>query len=89
MKDCCFQYATEQRGDPVIDSGLISRADAEQMWQEHIPKFKRDVERGAIPEMAIWIDMGSDTDYCKTASHWHGAEMELRGDGLYQVTRVA
>lgn len=88
MKDCAFQYATAD-GIIVKDTDLISRADAEQLWQEHIDLFKSDVEAGKTPEMAIWIDMRSNTDYHTTAIHWHGDDFIIKDGQLFSVVAVA
>jgi hypothetical protein len=87
MKDCAFQYAT---GDGVVlhDTGLITRVEAEVMWQDNIPTFKDHMERGREPEMAIWINMESEGDFYKKSAHWCAEDMEIRGGDLYEVTRV-
>jgi hypothetical protein len=88
MKNCAFQYATAD-GNIVKDTDLISRADAEQLWQEHIDLFKSDVEAGKTPEMAIWIDMVSDTNYHKAAIHWHGDDFFIKGGQMFSLVAVA
>jgi hypothetical protein len=87
MKDCAFQYAT---GDGVVlhDTGLITRADAEVMWQNNIPTFKDHMERNREPEMAIWIDMAREGDYGNKSAHWCAEDMEIRDGDLYELNRV-
>lgn len=87
MKDCYFQYATTRK--IVEDTGLITRADAEEMWQKHIEMFKKDVEAGETPEMAIWINMENDTAFHTTASHWCGDEMVIENGTMYMKKAVA
>ena len=88
MKDCAFQYAT---GDGVIleDTDLITRADAEEMWQNHIDQFKLHVAEGRDPEMVIWIDMKNDSDYHTMAAHWRGQDFTVRDGKMFSLHSVA
>lgn len=88
MKDCVFQYATG-RGIIKQDTGLISRADAEELWQKYISEFKKDFEKGEDPEMAIWIDMENEGDFRKTASHWCSSDMVMENGNLFIKRFVA
>ena len=82
MKDCVFQYATS---DGVVkqDTNLITRANAEELWQKYIPVFKEDMRGGLEPEMRIWVDMEDDCDFHKTCAHWCSRGMLLNDDELY------
>lgn len=88
MKDCVFQYATG-RGVIKRYTGLISRADAEELWQKYISEFKDDFEKGEDPEMAIWIDMENEADFRKTASHWCSGDMVMENGNLFIKRFVA
>ena len=87
MKDCVFQYATS---DGVVkrDTNLITRADAEELWQKYIPVFKEDMGKGLEPEMGIWVDMKNEWDFHKTCAYWCGSDMKLKGDKLYLLKLV-
>ncbi len=88
MKNCAFQYATGD-GTIVADTDLITKDDAEEMWKNHIAKFKRHVEEGRDPEMALWIDMKDDTDYHTAEKHWCGSDFIVRGGVLFLAQAVA
>ena len=87
MKDCVFQYALES-GIILENTGLILRADAEELWQKYIQVFKQHVTEGKNPEMAIWIDMDNKDDFKKTCAHWHGADFEVRDGKMYNLIAV-
>ena len=82
MKDCAFQYATGC-GEVLENTDLVTRADAEELWQKYVPIFKQHLQQGREPEMAIWIDMGSNEDYHTTAVHWDARDMILVDNILY------
>lgn len=88
MKNCAFQYAT---GDGVIlhNTPLISRDEADRLWDDHIDTFKEHMESEREPEMAIWIDMENDCDYHTTAKHWHAVDFILKDGQLYSAAPVA
>jgi len=88
MKDCAFQYATGI-GVVMADTCLVTRADAEEMWQKHIDQFKQHVKEGRDPEMAIWIGMKDDSDYHTTAEHWCGQDFTVRNGEMFSLIPVA
>lgn len=88
MKDCEFQYATAN-GSVMVSTGLIIRADAEELWVNHVNLFKSHVLDGREPEMAVWIDMDHAGDYKKTSSHWCASDFEVRDGKLYKIELVA
>lgn len=88
MKDCAFQYATDD-GTILEDTDLISRDDAEELWQKYIPTFKKHLEEGRGPEMAIWIDMATPTSYKETSAHWCAEDFIIRDGKMFSVVSVA
>ena len=88
MKNCSFQYATSD-GVVFHDSTLITRDEAERLWNEHIDKFKQHMESGREPEMAIWVDMNNDCDYHTTAKHWCSEDFILKNGQLFSTAPVA
>lgn len=87
MKNCVFQYATDD-GQIFEDTDLISAAEADVLWNKYIPTFKKHMEDGRNPEMAIWIDMDSRDAFRTTSKHWCAEDMELRNGKLYEVVQV-
>lgn len=86
-KDCVFQYATDD-GEVWNDTALISRADAEALWQQNIEVFRMHLEQGRGPEMAIWVDMANDSDFHTMAAHWDSSNIVLRDGDLYRLERL-
>ena len=67
-KDCAFQFAVGNKywldKSPIIeDTGLVTFEQARDLWHKYLPDFIRRLEEGQEPEMAIWVDMDSNTDY--------------------------
>ena len=87
MKDCAFQYATAD-GEMYEDTGLITWEDALVLWEKHKPLFKQHMEQGEDPEMALWVNMRDEEDYHQKAKYWHWSDFEIRGDELWEVTKV-
>lgn len=87
MKNCAFQYATS---DGVIkeDTGLISRSEADALFDSYLDVFMDDIDSGKEPEMAIWHNIKSEGDYGEMAKHYHYSEFEVRDSQLFHVVRV-
>ena len=62
-----FQFAT--RTEIFVDTGLITQADAEELWQKHKPEFIKLHEAGSDPEMVIWINCRYYGNYRETYNH--------------------
>ena len=80
-KNCAFQYATAPRygsGKIKEDTGLITQNEAKELWKKYVPIFIEDLENGENPEMAIWVDMTSESGYSKTLVY---ADRETKTDG--------
>ena len=83
MKDCIFQYALGN-GIMNVDTDLITRPEAEKLWEEYKPMFMTDLERGDDPEMAVWIGMADDGDFHTTSLYWVGGDMIIHDGQMYQ-----
>jgi len=83
MKDCTFQYALGN-GTMKEDTELITRTEAEKLWEEYKPVFMADLEHGSEPEMAVWVDMANDGDFHTTSLYWGGGDMIIQNGQLYQ-----
>jgi len=75
MRDCIFQYATERK--IYEDTDLITKEEAEALWEKYLPKFKAQILDDDTPEMAIWINMASDTDFKETSKYFHYSDFEV------------
>ena len=68
-KNCLFQYALAQsfNGVKIIeDTDLITRKKAEELWDKYYPDVVEKLENGYEPQMAIWINCKTNTDYNET-----------------------
>ena len=84
MKDCTFQYATGN-GEVFEDTDLITKAEAEQLWDKYLPMFIKHKVDGMEPEMVIWTDMVSDTDYHTDEMHLYESNCIVKDGQLYQL----
>ena len=71
-KDCAFQYYSD--GNLVEDTNLITRTEANALWEKHKPSFRMDVERGVDASVALWINMKYLSDYQETAVRHDAAD---------------
>lgn len=64
-KDCMFQYHNGLHS--VEDTGLITRKEAEILWEGYYPDVAsrlEEVRRTRIgPQMVIWVGCKTNTDY--------------------------
>lgn len=86
-KDCAFQYATES-GIVRESTGLITRNEADALFEKYKPQFRIDLERGLNPEMGVWINMSSESDYRDMGQHIDSCHLEIRGGRIYRVTEI-
>ena len=71
-KNCAFQFATNPRWGSVKileDTDLITLDEAKVLWEKWLPKCIRALEEDDRPEMCIWVEMDSPTNYHKTIAH--------------------
>lgn len=82
-KDCMFQYATSHSFEPTTiyeDTDLITYDEARTLWYKHLPQFIRELQNEYYsPEMAIWGDCDSNTNYHKELFY---ANNDTKTDGL-------
>ena len=71
IKDCLFQYGTTH--EMIEDTGLISAGEAEELWDKYIEDIKNRWNEYDSPNMCIWINCKTDTDY-----HTVGKEIDFR-----------
>lgn len=83
-KDCAFQYATSD-GHIVENTDLITREEADKLFEKYKPIFKKDLDNGNEPEMALWVNMEDSSGYKETAYHWHYADMIVLNNNLYKL----
>ena len=67
-KDRLFQYADNYK--IYEDTDLITREEANILWEKYYYKVVEDLEDGVESQMCIWKD-------CKHNTHYHKKEKEL------------
>ena len=61
-----FQYAYETFETHIIeDTGLINLKEAVGLWKKYYPEVVRKLRDNEKPQMVIWQDCDSETDYNK------------------------
>ena len=90
-KDCAFQFYVGC--ECIEDTGLITRKQADELWENHKPHFIKVCEAkneywAEDAEMALWIDMGNELNYEKTAKRVHSSDVILKNGFGYELVRV-
>lgn len=86
LKDCMFQYATQNK--TIEDTGLITRKEAEELWEKYQNDIKDNWDEISSPQMCIWINCTNDTDYVESAKEIDYRDCELANGRFYKVTRT-
>jgi len=70
-KDCRFQYATDGwMGVKIIeDTDLITREEAERLWDKYYQDAVEKLRSGDKPQMGIWINCKDDGLYNEMDEH--------------------
>ncbi len=85
-KDCMFQYGLT-RGGTVEDTGLVTRAEADALWEKYQGHIKSHWDEYHAPQMCIWVDCINETDYSQEGRSIDYRECELVNGTFYKVTR--
>jgi hypothetical protein len=67
-KNCLFQYASDGglRGIEIIeDTDLITRSEADKLWDKCYPDAIERLKKGEKPEIVIWINCIDNQSYNK------------------------
>lgn len=84
-KDCMFQYATRQ--EIIEDTGLITKTEADSLWEKYQDDIKRKWNDFESPQMVIWGDCDTETDYHTAKKELDYSDCELVNGAFYRVTR--
>lgn len=89
-KDCAFQYYIGSKR--IEDTGLITRKEADELWEKHKPQFIQFCETKNEylddAEMALWIDMKNEINYQKTAKRVNSSDVIMKNGVGYEMVRV-
>lgn len=82
-KDCLFQCATKQR--IFADTKLITRKEAEELWSKYYKEIQNDWDVLSSPQMCLWIDCKTNTDYHTVGKEVDFRDCELQNGRFYKV----
>lgn len=88
-KDCAFQYYI---GNKMIeDTGLITRDEAEALWEKHRNHFiqfcEKEYKYDENAEMALWIDMRNEVNYRTTAKRVDSRDVVIEGGMAFVIKK--
>lgn len=94
-KNCMFQYAFDRGvhskgfsfSDIEIkeDTGLITERKALELWEKYLPDFIYRLKEDNRPEMCIWTDCDSETDYHTQLKNLdYRDNLVVRGNEVYK-----
>ena len=63
---------------------MLTIEQGDQLWEKYKDVFIEDLKDGREPEMVLWIDMESPTNFHKTAGYWSFADMIVLNGEVYQ-----
>jgi len=78
-----FQYATRHK--VFANTGLITRKEADELFDKNIEDFKERVVEGELPEMAVWIKCKDDSTYGESSRYWDSDSLVVIDNKLYQL----
>ena len=85
-KDCLFQYATKQK--IFEDTELITREKADELWEKWQEHIKEHWDSFYSPEMCIWVNCNSNTDYHTVRKEIDYRDCKLENGTFYKVTKT-
>lgn len=84
-KDCLFQYGTKHK--VYEDTDLITYDEAKSLWNKWIDHVKDHWDEWDSPEMCIWINCESNTDYSTVGKDIDFRDCELKNGIFYKVKK--
>lgn len=84
-RDCLFQYATNHK--VIEDTELITRKDADKLVQKYLEDIKGRWDDIESPQMVIWIDCDTNTDYHTMDLEIDYRDCELSNGHFYRIKR--
>lgn len=85
-----FQYGYSPKYERLVtleDTGLITLREAKALWNKYLPDFIKRLKEGSNPEMALWIDCKTETDYHQDLV-WIDETYETDGQKVWKMKRV-
>lgn len=85
-KNCLFQFAT--RHNVIEDTDLITRKEADELWNKYLEDIKENWDALLSPQMCIWIDCESNTDYHTVGKEIDYRDCELENGKFYKKVEI-
>jgi hypothetical protein len=85
-KNYMFQYA--HREQVLEDTDLITKQEAEDLWDKWITHLKDNWDSFSRPQMCIWKNCIKNTDYSEIEKEIDYRDCELEKGRFYKVTKV-
>lgn len=82
MKDCMFQYGTNQR--MLADTGLITRDEAIELFDKNKDDFIERMGNDEEPQMVVWVNCTTKHSYEQTFYNWCADDFKVINGELYQ-----
>lgn len=95
IKDRMFQYAFDSGYHSSVasfssikiveDTGLITEKEANDLWDKYYPEVVKNLEREERPQMCIWKDCNTITDYGMVEKEidWRD-DLEIKNGKVYK-----
>lgn len=72
----------------VEDTGLITAKEAEDLWQKYYPEVVANLEEEERPQMCIWKDCETTTDYHTIEKEIdYTDDLEIKNNKIYKVKK--
>jgi len=93
-KDCLFQYAYDdgfhssmmscQKIVIVENTELITKEEAEKLWDKYYPDVVEKIEKDKRPQMALYYECGDNADYGEPKKEIDGTDnLEIINGKIY------
>ena len=84
-KDCLFQCATRHK--TFEDTDLITRKESDELWNKYYKEIQGCWDEFSSPQMCIWINCDSNTDYHTVGKEVDYRDCELEDGHFYRVEK--
>ena len=84
-KNCLFQYY--KIGECIEDTELITRKEADELWEKYIPDVIKNWNDYDRPQMVIWTNCDSNTDYNFIEKEIDFRDCVLENGSFYRVKK--
>lgn len=89
-KTYMFQYAYIPYSVKIVeDTGLITKKEAEELWDKYYSNCLDNLKDNERPQMCIWQECNSITDYSSILKEIdYGDDYEIKNGDYYRVIKL-